>query len=161
MIEIQDIEGKTKLEIIDLILEQESNSFEICIPKSTVLFSSATEEIAIDYNKLAFAGHLLKNVSTKFQYEEVPPEAHESIEFNIETSNIDALSSVLLEISFGYVNDQEEEVYQDIEEDCEFGINADQYLSDVNKGRIKDVACPYFCQIAQQFFNEIVEEEDI
>ena len=160
MIEIQDLQGKTKSEIINLILDQESNSFEIYIPKSTMLYSSSKEDIAIDYNKLAFAGHIIKNVSIKFQYEEVPPEEHESVEFKIETSNIEALSSALLEISFGYVNDEEEEVYENIEEDFDFWMNADQYLSDVIDNKIQDVACPYFCQIAQDFFNEVAREEE-
>jgi hypothetical protein len=151
MIEIQDIQGKTKSEIIDLIKEQNSTSFEIYIPKSTILFSSSNEDIAIEYNKLAFAGHLLKNITTYFQYEEVAPDAKESVKFIIENQDIEILASTLLEISFGYVNDEAEEKYKEIEEDYDFWMNADQYLSDVAKGSIKEVACPYFCQIAQQF----------
>jgi hypothetical protein len=159
MIEIQDLEGKVKSEIIDLLLEQESNSFEIYIPKSTQLNFSESDAIAIDYNKLAYAGHLLKEISKAFNYEKVAPEFHESVLFNVQTNDIEGLAKALFEISFGYVND--EEVYQDIEEDFEFWMNADQYLSDVNEGKIKDVACPYFCQIAQKFFEEIADEEDI
>lgn len=161
MIEIQDLQGKTKSEIIDLILEQGSNSFEIYVPKSTQLYFSEKEAIAIDYNNLAYAGHLLKEISDSFNYEEVSPEDHESVLFDIETSNLEGLAEALFEISFGYVNDEEDEVYQDIEDDCEFNMNADQYLSDVAEGKINEVACPYFCEIAQQFFDEVASAEDI
>ncbi len=111
MIEIQDLEGKVKSGIIDLLLEQESNSFEIYIPKSTQLSFSERDAIAIDYNKLAYAGLLLNEISENFNYEKVAPEFHESVLFTVQTNNIEGLAKALLEISFGYVNDEEDEFY--------------------------------------------------
>lgn len=161
MIEIQELEGRSKSEITDLIKGQESNNYEIYVPKSTQLLFSETLAIAIDYNKLAYSGHLLSAVSDDFKFAEVPPQEHESVLFNIKTDNIGGLTDALFEISFGYVNSEENEVYKDVESDVntEFLMWADQYLSDVEEGKVK-AACPYFCQIARQFFDEAGEKEE-
>jgi len=155
MIEIQELEGKVMSEIIDMILEQKSTSFEIYIPKSSVMFFSERREIAIEYNKLAYAGHLLKELSISFNYKEVKPEDLESVLFNVETTDIEGLAKVLFEISFGYVNDEEDDIYENLDTDINimFDMNADQYLADVRDGKIKP-ACNFFCEIAEEFFKE-------
>ncbi len=160
MIEIQDLKGKVKSEIIELLLEQESNTFEIYITKNSQLYFSERDAIAIDYNKLAYAGHLLKEISDNFSYEKVLPEFHESVLFTVETNNIDGLAKTLFEISFGYVNDEEDEIYENIDSDIniEFWMYADQYLADVISDKIKPV-CKYFCDTAIDFFKE--EEEEV
>ena len=158
MIEIKDLEGKVISEIIDMLLEQDSNAFEVYIPKSNSL---QRIEIAIDYNKLAYAGHLLKAISKSFNYKKVSPYNFESVLFNVETTNIDGLAKVLFEISFGYVNDEEDDLYEDLDTDIDimFDMNADQYLADVRDGKIKP-ACKFFYDIAEEFFKE-AESPDI
>ncbi|WP_346862440.1 hypothetical protein [uncultured Draconibacterium sp.] len=151
MIDIQDLEGKIIPEIIDLILEQKSNAFEIYIPKSTALFSSGREAIAIDYNKLAYAGHILQEISYNFSFERVGPDVHKSVLFNVETNDIEGLAKVLLEISFGYVNDCDDDLYEDITFD--FDMYAEQYLSDVQSGKLAP-CCKYYSDIAVEFFGE-------
>ena len=155
MIEIQDIEGKVISEIIDIILEQKSTTFEIYVPKSSVMFSSERREIAIDYNKLAYAGHLLKVVSKSFSYVKVKPGDFESVLFNVETTDIEGLAKTLFEISFGYVNDEEGEICDNLAEDVNvmFDMFADQYLADVKNGKVEP-ACKYFCDIAFEYFKE-------
>jgi len=152
MIEIQDLEGKVISEIIDMILEQKSTAFEIYIPKTNSL---QRREVAIDYHKLAYVGHLLKEVSKRYNYEKVKPGDFESVLFSVETTDIEGLAKALFEISFGFVNDEEDDICENLDEDVNvmFDMYADQYLADVQKGEIEP-ACKYFCDIAIEFFKE-------
>ena len=155
MIEIQDLKGKNQLEIIDLIIEQKSELIEIYVPKSTALFFSERAAVAKDYVSLAYAGHLLNKACKSLSYNKVGPELHQSVLFSVEINDdIESFAKALFEISFGYVNSNEDAKYRfdDVKDDEDFDILADQYIADVQAGIIQPV-CKYFCEVAIEFLD--------
>ncbi len=152
MIEIQDLQNLTKEAIIDLLLEEGSQSIEVYVPKSTQLFSSTKENIAIDYAYLAFAGQKLFEASADFLYEKVPVTTHESVEFSITYADITKLADTLLLISYGYGNAPDDE---------EFSYNefVEEFISDVESDTITP-ACEYFFDIYTEYINDSGEEEE-
>jgi hypothetical protein len=83
MIEVQEIRTSNIQEIVDMLLEQRSQPFEIYAPKSTQLHFSEQTAIADDYALLAYVGQRLKEVSDEFSYEYVSPNEHESVLFEV------------------------------------------------------------------------------
>lgn len=155
MIEIQYLQGIIKSEIIDLLLREDGSYFEIYIPKNTQKHFSENESIAIDYAQLAYSGQLLKAVSEEFEYEKVSPEDHGSVLFRLKTKKIDELASALLKISFGYVNDFDDEMYEDAEEACEFSEVVGQFLYEIEIKQIVPI-CKYFYEIYSKY---VIEDE--
>lgn len=113
MIEIQDINHKTLDDIYTLLLNNKNRSFEIYVPKSTQLFASSSEDIAIDYAMLAYAGQKLSDVSDEFSYNYVSPSNHESVLFEVKTNDINKLAKAIINISYGYNNESDDIVYLD------------------------------------------------
>jgi hypothetical protein len=149
MIEIQNIADMKEEDIVNLLLEQKKQPFEIYIPKSTQLYSSTNRDIAIDYAMIAYGGQLLKNASDKFEYDSVSVIEHKSILFEISTDDIPKLAKAIFEISLGYDNEHEDydEIY--------YHENVEQFLDDSNNNQIIP-ACPDFVEI----YNEYIEEEE-
>lgn len=147
MIEIQQLQNLELEQVINLLLEEKKQPFKIYVPKETQQFFSEREAIAADYANLAYAGQLLHDVSFEFDYEQVSPDLHESVCFNLKAIDIEILAQVLLEISFGYVNGHNEgEEYSYVEE-------ASDYLFKANQGEISKIACPYFVNVSNEFEN--------
>lgn len=112
MIELQDIQTNSVDDIINLLLEEEQQPFEIYVPKSTQLYFSTSEDIANDYAMLAYAGQKLNEIADEFSYDYVSPSNHESVLFEIKTNNVKQLAETILNLSYGYSNDPaEEEIY--------------------------------------------------
>src|ERR1700722_16498215 len=109
MIEMQALAGLDREGIVNLLLEQKEQPFEIYVPKETQRFFSERSAIASDYANLAYAGQRLFEVAKSFTYEKVPPDLHESVLFEVATENITGLAQALLDVSYGYVNDHEDE----------------------------------------------------
>lgn len=149
MLDFQNLQNLNKEQIVSLLLEQKSQPFEICIPKSTQKFFSEREDIAIDYAELAYSGQRLSDISENFEYEKVSPENHESVLFTISTSDLRKLAETLLEISYGYINDPEDEEFF-------FAESVEEFLGDVENSKIVP-ACPYFIEIYKEF---LIEEND-
>lgn len=152
MIEIQNLRDLTHEDVVNLLLEQKKQPFEIYVPKETQLYNSDREAISDDYAMLAYSGHLLSRVADKFEYEEVQPHDHDSVLFEIETKNIENLANTLLHISYGYVNDHPDDT------DFSYISEASDYLFEVEEGIIKDIACPYFVELTKEFQAENEEE---
>ena len=152
MIEIQDLEGLDKEGIINLILKQKSQEIDFYIYKDTQQFFSENMDIAIDYANLAYSGQLLYDITDKFEYEEVSPVMGGDVLFKIKYKNIEDLANVLLEISYGYVNDEDDE--------SNFPELASSYIDDAAEGLIPKVACPYFVEVYKEFSIEENDEED-
>lgn len=144
MIEIQDLKELNKQEILDLLLDEKSNGFDIYIPKETQEFFSDREEISMDYAQLAYSGQLLFNNAKEFSYVHVPPALHESVLFKVTYDDLNKLAEILLQISNGYFNDEEDE-------ENNYTVMTWDYLDDVDEGKIKNVACPYFIEISKEF----------
>ncbi len=137
MIEIQDIENSSKEDIINLLLDEKFQPFEIYVPKETVLFSSSDEDIAHDYAVLAYAGQKLKEASDSFEYGYISPSEHSSVCFRILAKNIERLASEIFDISLWYFNDfLEDDFYLD---------EVYQFIEDVGNSKIKP-ACPDFIE---------------
>jgi hypothetical protein len=68
MIEIQEIKNVTTEDIINLLLDEKKQPFEIYVPKSTQLGFSSNENITDDYAMLAFAGQKLSEAANDFSY---------------------------------------------------------------------------------------------
>lgn len=149
MIELQDIRTNSVDDIINLLLEEEQQPFEIYVPKSTQLYFSTSEDIANDYAMLAYAGQKLNEIADEFSYDYVSPSNHESVLFEIKTNNVKQLAETILNLSYGYSNDPgEEEIY---------------YLDDmydfIEKVMAKEVSpvCPDFIENHQEY---AIQSED-
>ena len=110
--------------------------FEIYIPKETSLLNSERFVISRDYEYLAYTGQMLKDISEEFSYNEVSPDAHESVLYKIKISDINLLAEKLLNLSYGYVNDHPDEEFI-------FAEEVEEFLGLVESGEIIS-ACPYF-----------------
>ncbi|HEX6982893.1 MAG TPA: hypothetical protein VF181_09035 [Balneolaceae bacterium] len=151
MIEIQNLYQKSKKKIVNLLLDEQVQPFEICVPKSTRLFHSEKQAIAIDYAKLAYSGQLLSTCAQSFDYEAIKPHLYESALFQIRTNNIEELANALFKVSFGYVNDPEDEFFS--EETFYFDEYANQFLYEIKQG-IREPACKYFYQAYLEFLKK-------
>ena len=152
MIEIQDLSGLTIKEIRELILGQKEQEIEVYIPKETQKYFSTSSDIAIDYLHAAFAGQKLFELTKEITYHIMSTEAHESILFKLKCSDSDELASVLLDISYLYVNDHPDPEYIAAEEvQC--------FLDDVKSKKIIP-ACPDFIEIYEEYLEEVGKEDD-
>lgn len=141
MIEIQKLYQKTLRDILELLKKQEE-PFQVYIPKQSVLFNSSDQDIAYDYARLCFCGQLLSENAHRVDYSEVQPHQHESILFNITAHQLERLARAILNISFGYVNDQDDNFY-DPEDTFEFDGHLYQFLDELEDKKIEPV-CKYF-----------------
>lgn len=143
MFDIEDLKDKTVDEIVDLLLEQQSQPFEFVIPKGTQQFFSESDAVAAEYINLAYVGQRLHDISTSFDYSELAPAESGNIFFRVTTSNFKELAETLLEISYGYVNDSDdpEFIYAELVED---------FLRKIENATIIP-ACPYLVQTYKEF----------
>lgn len=141
MIEIQDIQTNDINNIIDLLLDEGKQPFEIYIPKSTQAFASSNNNIANDYAMLAFAGQKLNEVAHDFEYYYVSPSDHSSVLFEIKTDNIKQLAETILNISYGYDNESEGGDYLD---------EVSDFIEKVVSGKIAPT-CPDFIEDYQEY----------
>jgi hypothetical protein len=152
MIDIALLSGTTLNDILVLVEKEDTNAYEIFVPKSTQLYFSEKSSIAYDYAYAAYAGELLSSLGTNFTYEQVPPEFHESIGFTFQTNDKQKLATTILEISYLYVNDRDDPEYLDIED-------VNQFLEDVENGNLKP-ACPYLSGLFFEFWRQSEAEND-
>lgn len=139
----------TEEDIVDLLLDQKKQPFEIYIPKTTQLYSSTNRDIAIDYAMIAYGGQLLKDASDNFEYDSVNIAENKNILFEISTDDIPKLANAILEISIGYNNEHKDydEIY--------YHESVQQFLDDSNNNQIVP-ACPDFVEI----YNEYIDEDE-
>lgn len=152
MIEIQNIEKATFDNIVNLLLDEKQQPFNIYIPKSTVLYRSTSENIANDYATLAYIGQKLSQASENFNYEYVSPHEHKSALFQVRTANFTELAEIILELSFEFNNESE-----DIEESY-FLDDVYQFIDDVENKQVIP-ACQDFLDTYYEFKGEIEEED--
>lgn len=142
MIHINQLQNLSKEQIVDVLLDQKIQPFKICVPKESSLFNSESREISIEYLHLAFCGQQLSNVSDEFSYNHVQPSERNDICFKVRTNNLELLSDVLLDISYGYVNDHEDDFYfPELVAEFEGNIEMEGY----------EVACPEFVKYYREF----------
>lgn len=144
MIELQNIQNAGKEEIIDLLLDEKRMPFEIYLPKTTVQFYNTNHDIALDYAKLCYCGHLLSAASDSFEYNFVQPGEFTSVLFIVSAADFTKLADAILEISKGFVNVDEEE------DEFEFMENMSQYISDVEAG-MQAIACESFYEVFKEY----------
>ncbi|MDT0650584.1 hypothetical protein [Autumnicola edwardsiae] len=142
MIEIQNVKTKTSVDILTLLLKEKKSEISIYFPKYTVLFSSANENIADDYARLIYVGYKLQECSKKVEYEVIEPHQHESVLFTIVPKDLQMLSETLLELSYLYENEPEEDNF--------YFEDVYQYLSDVDEGKAK-VVCEEYLNMYKEF----------
>jgi hypothetical protein len=152
MIEIQEIRTSNIHEIVDMLLEQKFQPFEIYVPKSTQLAFSEQSTIADDYALLAYVGQQLKDISDEFSYEYVSPDEHESVLFEVKTNNIEKLAETLLELSYNFNNDPDSDEYIPFED-------VNDFIDKVQTLKITP-ACPDFIEVFREFVDEFEEESD-
>lgn len=109
MIEVNKLTGYDLDQIVTLLNKEKTATFEIAVPKSTVQFSSTNEDIAYDYLQGAYAGQQLSEVADEFECEYISATDHVSFEYTVKTSNIKALAEVILELSYGFGNGNDED----------------------------------------------------
>jgi hypothetical protein len=151
MIEIQDIRTTNIQEIVDILLEQGSQPFEIYAPKSTQLGFREQSAIADDYALLAYVGQRLKDTSDEFSYKYVSPSEHSSVLFKVKTGNIIKLAETLLELSYNFSNESEldELSFEDVYD----------FIDKVKKLEILP-ACPDFIEYYKIFAYYSKEDSD-
>ena len=145
MIEIQSLKDLTFEQVVDLLLDQKIQPFEIFVPKETQLFNSDRGAIALDYANLAYSGQLLFDIADEFQYEQISPDNHTSVLFTIKTRDIEKLASVLLHISYGYINDHPED------DEFNYSEESSYYFDEIKSGKVSKIACPYFIDISKEY----------
>lgn len=147
MIDILNIKNVSVHQVVDMLLDENSTSFEISVPKYAQLAFSEPEAILRDYAHLAYSGQILKDCSIEFSYDKVPPEFHESVLFVVATNNLELLAKGLLNISYGYDNEHEDEEFI-------FSEEVEEYIDKIEKG-VTDPACPYFMEVFLRLRAEI------
>jgi hypothetical protein len=152
MIEIQEIKNVTTEDIVNLLLGEKEQPFEVYVPKSTQLCFSSNEDIANDYAMLAFAGQKLSEVADEFSYDYVSPTNHDSVLFEIKTDDIKQLAETILFISYGYNNDPEDEEIYYLDEVYDF-------IDKVKTGDTIPV-CPDFLNDYHEYYEQADNDED-
>jgi hypothetical protein len=152
MIEIQEIRTANIQKIVDMLLEQKFQPFEIYAPKSTQLHFSEQSAIADDYALLAYIGQRLKDISDEFSYKYVSPNEHESVLFEVKTNNIEKLAETLLELSYNFNNDPDSDEYIPFEDVYDF----------IDKVHALEIipACPDFIEDFEAFVDNSDEDLD-
>lgn len=161
MIELQDLEGISHEGLVDLLLDQNTQPFEIYIPKTTRQFHSPSGAIAYDYAYLAYSGQLLGDAAQQFFYEEVTPDLHESVLFRVSTSNITGLAAALIQIAFlyGFVPNPDGE--EDDDENSLMRAETVEDFLDKVESRALVPFCPYFIEVYNDFnTNDEDDQED-
>lgn len=151
MIEIQNIQNARAEDILNLLLAEKGQPFEIYVPKSTQLCFRPMKSIADDYAMLAFAGQKLSEAADEFSYSYISPVEHESILFEIKTNDIKQLAEAILLITYGYNNAPEDEEIYYLDEVYDF-------IDGVNKGEIIPV-CPDFVNDHREYYMQVVEDD--
>ena len=116
--------------------------YEISIPKSTQLFFSSSEDIAIEYLTAAYVGQELAEITDKFEYNEIQPQDHESISFFVEKADPIKLAEILFCISVGFGSGDEEDSFS-------FNEGVSDFADKIAKKKVA-VACPYFIQVYKE-----------
>lgn len=143
MIEIRGIQTDNIKEIINKLSKERGKYIDLYFPKYTVLFSSSNEDIAYDYARLAYIGHRLNESSEILKYKVVQPHLHESILFQVSNGSLDRLGETLLDLSYLYENEGDEEIFDAREE-------LYQYISDIEENKLQAV-CPEFIEIYDEY----------
>lgn len=151
MIEIQNINSTTIDDLLNLLLDEKTQPFEIYVPKSTQLFASSNKDIANDYAMLAFAGQKLSEVADDFSYYYVSPSDHDSVLFEIKAKDIKRLAETILFISYGYNNEPEdEEIY--------YSDEVYDFIEKVEEGNTLPI-CPDFIE-DYRVYSQVPDEKD-
>ncbi|MDR0605470.1 MAG: hypothetical protein LBG80_14320 [Bacteroidales bacterium] len=153
MIEIQEIRTTNIQKIVDMLLEQGSQPFEIYVPKSTQMGFSEQSAIADDYALLAYAGQRLKDVSDEFSYGYVSPSEHRNVLYRVKTNNIIKLAETLLELSYDFNNESDSDEYIPFEDVYSF-------ISKVQSSEITPV-CPDFIEDFETFVGNSDEDLEL
>ena len=133
-------------EIITLLKSENTDNFEIAVPKSSQEFFSERESIARDHLYLAYAGQLFSEIAETFSYDHITPDVHQSVVFYIKPGNIEELAEVILNISYGCENGDEDDQWN-------FSEDLNCFEDDLQTTKL---ACPEFIE----YFNEFSDEEE-
>ncbi|MGJ1518374.1 MULTISPECIES: ATP-binding protein [Sphingobacterium] len=150
MIDILDTKGFSLTDFKNLVISELKGEehLEILIPKSTQQFFNSSEDIAQDYLLLATVGQILSDISIKFHYKEVPPYQHEGVTFDLIPKDVITLSGSLLEISYFYTDNLEQETDSEEYDDLFVSEKTREFLDYARENKI---ACPYFYEVYQEF----------
>jgi len=149
MIDIKQLAGKFEPEILEMLLYQ-PDPIEICIPASTKKCFNETDSLAVDYLFLAYSGQLLGALPGQFTYEKTSSKVPDHHIFTIETNWLGGLAEALFKISFGYVNNVDDALYEGLNVGFDFGRWASHFISEVEEGRVEP-QCPFFCELCDRF----------
>lgn len=155
MIEIQNIKTDNRDGIVNLLVDEKQQPFEIYFPKCTVLFSSTYEDIADEYAKLAYVGQKLSGLADNMNYEVIYPHEQNSVLFKITTKHLESLADLLLKLSYLYENDTQEE-----EGEYYYWDDVYQYIHDIENRECIPV-CPEFISIYQEYVSKNEEEHNV
>ncbi len=139
-----------------LHVNADETAFDITIPKSSRLFFSDYNDIAIDYLRAAYIGQELSKLTDAFTYTPIDPQTNEHISFVIHNVNLEQLAETLSKIAHGFGTG-------DGEDAISFNEEVAHFLDQVLENNIAP-ACPYFIDIYNEFISDIFgadEDEDL
>ncbi len=130
----------------------DEKSFEITIPKSTRLFFSDYNDIAIDYLRAAYVGQQLAGLTDDFTYTKIDPQTDEHISFTIGNVSLDALAEVISKVAAGFGNGEDEDAIA-------FNEAVATFIDQVVDHTIAP-ACLYFMDIYNEFIADIFDTDE-
>ncbi len=147
MIRLEQLKGMDEEDVVNLLLEQKQQPFEIHIPKLTDNEPDPLREIADDYAFYAYAGYLLERISNFFEYTFVTPSKRDYVRFVVGCNDLVELAQNLLDISTGDINEPPGR------NPYAFFDATQRYLTGARSGKLK-ATCPDFIETYIKFLNE-------
>ncbi|HLP52243.1 MAG TPA: hypothetical protein VK154_15245 [Chitinophagales bacterium] len=153
-ISIEDFDGYKEDDFLEYLKTQETDSFEIDIPKPSELFNTTNNDIALDYLLAAYVGQELSKISSKFEYYYIEPAEPGSFVFSITTNKLSELAQLLFKVSI-MANGQREDDDELVSFDCWSDVHG--FADDIDT--IKP-ACPEFVRDYKEYFTPEDEDEE-
>jgi|GEM_PF-3855065 len=127
-------------------------SFDLTIPKSTRLFFSDYNDIAIDYLRAAYVGQQLAGLTDSFTYTKVDPQTDEHISFTVGGVSLESLAEVISKVAPGFGDGEDEAALA-------FNEGVATFIDHVVDHTIAP-ACPYFIDIYNEFIADIFDTDE-
>jgi len=135
-----------------LQVNADEKSFDLTIPKSTRLFFSDYNDIAIDYLRAAYVGQQLAALTDNFTYTKVDPQTNEHISFTISNVSLESLAEVISKVAPGFGTGEGEGALA-------FNEDVSLFIDQVIDNTITP-ACPYFMDIYNEFIADIFDTDE-
>lgn len=139
---VNQFEGYDLDEFTDFLKATDDSTFEIKVPKKTIIYFSTNEDISWEYAIAAYIGQKLNEISSIFSYTNIRLDKQGSFTFRITTTQIDELADLLSEISSVFGN-------SNIVEPINFTSEVSAFIKESKK---KKIACKNLFETACEYY---------